>query len=475
MKKILIVITYKNLYRMLLFLAVVTILVSAFYIVNSFYLNEMPASDKLGEDEIVSLKKENVKLEVILKSIAPENTQIIYEDQYRNSYLNAKGYTPPTFETFPVQDILKNGKDVKFEVLSDYPSYLRPIYNPSWKDAYYRGWLDLPNKNIEARHKLFIYPFGASSIYDFIGSLGIKDGTAGDYHRNIIFLIYGFNIESIKWYENQAVLVGNPLRTGFQVVSVVQDDLLSEGINTKDMLFQLCTPQGYEIDFIYGNVIEYEYLKKQIEENTVMHASVDVSGYKTLEQLLNANLSLKKELAYFIPLEDKVITQEKCRPFPQNFPLDAPDIQTIRKKAVAIPFKVDYQNIEYNRPVYDPQWLKNYKKCWCYIPMQVCCNQHRLFLIPENHEEQVDFYGILSFHESYKPVNANEYSFLVYNTNINEAVIYHNQVLLIGTPSRTGAEIITVNRSSIPENQNYHVRLVTPDNQETNYIMLCHH
>ena len=455
-----------------MFFAASALLIGVIIIFRNCCLNIMPTSNELEADEIAGLEKENSKLKEILKRIVPGNKRVICEDQYRNLYLNAKGYTPASFKTYPLQEVLKKGMVTKFNVLSNKPYYLRPIFDPSWKGAYFRGWLYLPDKNIDARHRLFIYPFGGSSIYDFTGTLAIDAGAAVNYHRNINFLIYGFDVKSIKWYENQVLLVGEPLRTGFQVISVVQDDLLPGDLNTKDILVQLCTPDGYEIDFIYGNVIKYEYLKKQIEENTVKSAYSSVSEYTNLELLLNENLSLKKELSYFVPLEDKEITQEKCRPVPSEFPFEIPDIKTIRLKGKEINFNMNYRNDNYERPVYDPLWLENYRKRWCFLPKQICYNRHRLFLIPENKEEQPDFFGVLSFHESYKPVKFNEYGFLLNNSHISKVVIYNDQILLIGTPSRTGAEIITIIKSDLSQNQTYLIRLVTPDDLEVDNIIL---
>jgi hypothetical protein len=98
---------------------------------------------------------------------------------------------------------------------------------------------------------------------------------------------------------------------------------------------------------------------------------------------------------------------------------------------------------------------------------------HRMFLIPESAEEQLDFFGILSFHQNYKPVKGGEYSFLIYNSHVSKVVIYHDQILLIGTPSRAGAEIILINKRDMPRNQACLIRLVTPDDREIDNIIMA--
>lgn len=470
MRRIYIIAANKKHARLLIFVTAAFLLAGAFSVAVLFP-RAAPVYDGMDEQEITALEKENSKLRQILKSIVPENDQALYEDPYRNRFVNAQGYSPPVFETFPLPEVLKKGEDVHYSLLADKPGYLRPLYDPGWKDAFYRGWLYLPEKNINARHRLFIYPFGGSSIYDFTGTLGMEDGTTVDYHRNINLLIYGFTVENVKYYKNQVALVGEPLRKGCQIISIVQNDLLPDGIDTRDILLQLATPQGYEVDFAYGNVIRYEYLTKQIKENTVIAANSDESRNGSLEQLINENLSLKKELSFFVPMDDKVITQEKCKPVPPNFPLD-PALKTMRLKGQEIAVNKLFKDNTYMRPLYNPAWYKNYRKRWCFIPRQVCYSQHRLFLIPQNAEEQADLFGILGFQESFSPLKDKEYGYLAYNFQISKAVIYEDQILLIGTPSRNGAEIITIDCSGIPRDQLYFVRMITPDDQELDYVIM---
>lgn len=256
--------------------------------------------------------------------------------------------------------------------------------------------------------------------------------------------------------------------TGVQIISIVQDDLLKKDENTEDFLFHLTTPKGYELDYIYGNVVKYEYLLKIIEENTVKTINSDI---ETLDKLLSENLNLKKKLAYFVPFQDKIITQNQAKPIVPTFPYDVPNIETAIINGEEIPFTTNYKNSEYKRPVYDPLWLENYKKRWCYIPHQISLNLQSLFLIPSEVEERYDFFKTLSFNENFKPLNDDAAGFLVYNFLVDKAVVYKNYIILIGKPSRTGAQIISFSRSKIPQ-RDYIVQIVSPDDQAIDYTFL---
>ena len=95
----------------------------------------------------------------------------------------------------PQPDAVKNGTDIAFQILHDDTGYRRVIYSPDWKDAYFRGWLYLPNKIIQARHSLFIYSTGASANYDLAGELAFEQGVPMDNHRNINFLVFDFKVQ----------------------------------------------------------------------------------------------------------------------------------------------------------------------------------------------------------------------------------------------------------------------------------------
>lgn len=275
-------------------------------------------------------------------------------------------------------------------------------------------------------------------------------------------------------YKNQIALVGKPTRTGAQVISIIQDELLSKDINKKDFLFQLSTPNGYEIDFIYLQAIKYEYFKKLIEKSSVNSIIPNSNENKTLEQLKEKNILLKKELSNYIPLEDKVfITQQKCRISSEIIITNQMlDLKTVKDKGKEIKFNTKYYNNEYTRPIYNPSWKEHSEKGWAYVPRKICEAMHNLFVIPKDAEKQQDFFGSLGFHETYGEIKKDEIGLLVYNFTPKKIITLNNQLLITGVPSRTGARIISFDENNLIKNKDYIIQLVTPDNLEIDFEVI---
>lgn len=463
MKKILLITIHKQsigfLFALIVVLSIIIILVHS--VINS----QVISSNK----DIDQLKKENSKLKNLFTSLVSNEQKTIFEDDYRNIFMNSDTTPPPPLSTLSLSTVITQGVEIEFTKFIDDPKDLRPIYDPDWKDAYYRGWLYLPQKNLEARHIIFAFSLGGSTNYDISGSLGLKPETNGvfymDNHRNINFIIYCFDVESIKIFQNQVALVGIPKQTGTQIVSIVQNDLLPEGIDSKDFLFQLSTPKGYEIDFLNHNIIRYEHLLKEIEEHTVHPSFEEENKIKDLEELLRENTALKQELTFFIPSQDEIISHQACDGLPKDSD-GASNIAEIIKLGKKIPYVLNYNNPQYKRPLHSPLWIKYYKRYWAYIPEQIELNMHRLQITPQNKEERYDFFGKTDFNVKYNDIQTGYYGLLIYNFDVSQVVLSNNQLLLLGVPSRTGAEIVSINPNDLKHSQNYFVRLITLDNYQ---------
>lgn len=446
----------------LIFLSLIIILLLIHYN-NQRCLN---VTNIKNDNAIFELEKENNKLREILESIFPDEQKVMYENPYR-IYIDEK----PTFQTYDLPQIIEKGKDINFEISYNNTEYLRPMYYSRWKDIYFRRWLYMPNKIEEGHHKLFVYYGGASNIYDFEGSLGFTTNQPVDYHRNINFLVFNFNTENVKMLENQIILIGKPTRKGAQIVSVKVNDVLPKDIDSKEFLFQLSTPVGYEIDFLYGDYQRSDYLKRLREEESTQVISILTTDNRTYLELKQENQLLKQELSNYIPLEDDIlITDQKCRnSFNSKISNEMMDIDKVIEKGTEIKFNVNYENTQYKRPIYDPTWKRNYQKDWAYIPTKICESMHNLFIIPTDEKEQINFIGNLAFYEKYKLINDNEIGFLIYNFTPNKIIQLNNQFIIIGIPTRIGASIITINHSNIINNSSNTVQLITPDYLEIDY------
>jgi len=457
MKKLLIIIPYKKVYICAAAILILIGCICYFRFIKLDFIKVLHVAVGTVDEDVGELQRENEKLKGILGSLLPGGQKIIYENPYR-SYKEYK----PSFHTTSLREVVAKGEEISFKKLWENPDYLRPLYDSSWKGFYFRGWTYLPQKAQEARHRLFTFPFGLSSIFDFEGSLGFEESVPFDYHKNIVFLIYKFDVKKVKILGHQIALIGEPRRYGAQVVTALQDDLLPMGIDKSEFLIQLSTPKAYEIDFLYDSAIRYEYLKKQIEQNTVRSSYIEAD----IKRLKSENALLKDELSKYIPLEEGVIKEQHCK---QNSSLKTLDIETVQENGEILPFKINYQNKDYRRPIYNPLWKKYYKMGWSYIPQKVCENLHTLFIIPKEPDRRADFLGSLGFSEEYKPVQNSDVGFLIYNFTVRKVVVFTNQIIITGTPSRTGAEIISISKQFLKGRGKYFVQLATPDNWEIDF------
>lgn len=466
MKKILIVTTYKRLLIGLTLLVFVSIPAYILFIDISSWKHVQTLQIKASE-EMKQLIEENERMRGMLSEIFPREQKVMYEDEFRSEI------SAPTVQPTALQEVIDKGKDIWFQVEYKVPMHLRTIYNPRWSDFYFRGWIDLPRKVTEARHRLFVFPIGGSSNFDFMGRLSLAASSRVDTHRNINFLIYHFDVEAIKVLGHQVALVGIPSRTGKQVISIIQDKLLPENENEAEFLFQLSTPEGDEIDYIYWNVIRHEYLKKQIEENTAKPTFFSKQGEMTLEQLKQENKLLKDQLSKFIPLQGEVLTEKECRSWPGLHKTgETLDIAAACDKGKQIEYKLHYRNGQYRRPVYHPLWKKNAAKGWSYVPAKVCENLHTLFSLPSNPDRRSDFLGRLGFFEKYRTISDDEVGLLIYHFTVHEVIKYNNQIIMTGVPTRKGVEIISVDKNLLLNQKSYLVQLATFDRLEVDYDIL---
>lgn len=455
--------------KVLLFVLLFLIIIGLFTYL--FYSKKAQIVSLIDINNIEKLEKENTNLKETLDSFFPDKQQVLYESCHRPDYPFVE---KPSISTVPLKDVVTKGKNIKFKSYSD-QDYMRPIYDSTWRDFYFRGWINVPHKLKEARHRLFLYPFGGSAGFDFQGSLGFKGkfdkGVSVDFHRNINFLVFDFEVKYIKLYNNQVALIGKPKKAGAQIINIVQNDLLSDDAKEKDFLFQLSTPGGYEIDYIYGNAIEYEYLWKKIKEHTVMTSKPEEE--RTVAQLKAENAVLRKELSYYIPIDDDIrILKEECRTKDiEDFPIKL-DINTIITKGISVPFHLNYSNASYKRPVYHPTWQKHVNRGWTYIPSKICLNLHNIFTISKNERKAFDLFGQLAFFENYEQIGENNLGLLIYNFNVKKVFIKDNQIVVLGTPCRSGSQIISLDENLVPWEGDYIIHLATPDKMEIDFDVL---
>ena len=138
-----------------------------------------------------------------------------------------------------------------------------------------------------------------------------------------------------------------------------------------------------------------------------------------------------------------------------HFPTDVIPISEVLKEGTKIPFKVIKSEPNYIRPIYEEDWHSTTGR-WSYIPSRIHYSLHRVF----------PFYAIgisaeLDFIQNVGidfPTDINETDLdlyiVVFQTNITDVYTKGNQVVVVGTPKRTGVEVINIKTADIhPSNK----------------------
>lgn len=159
------------------------------------------------------------------------------------------------FEGISVKDVLNKGKTVLYSITAENKDWVRPIHSDAWEDPTYQEKFPDSSLQVEAAlHRIFELPVGASESSSFYAPLGLDDEDAQtiseafkelSHIKTVGLLILNGRVENIVALDRQTVVVAEPARSGYQVILVDCDELAKD-----KTLFQLVTPDGYEIDYL---------------------------------------------------------------------------------------------------------------------------------------------------------------------------------------------------------------------------------
>ena len=170
-------------------------------------------------------------------------------------------------ETLPVLAVMSEGTRVPFETVYEDQSWARPDYEPYWHSK--QGvWSKVPDRIHSSLHRLFVtpgteglwrevtYEAGIAEVADKI-KLPVFD----DKPENTLTVVaLQYQITDVVVLNNQVVLLGVPSRNGMQVLAVNKQELIKSVSgelttlnNNQEYLFQMVTPDGYEVD--YNNAV----------------------------------------------------------------------------------------------------------------------------------------------------------------------------------------------------------------------------
>ncbi len=411
---------------------------------------------------VMSPENENQHLKDILSSILPADNTILYENFSRDM---EKNKLPVKAFDKTVADVISKGKTLSYLFVYSDEEYLRPIYTNLWKQSFYQGWLYLPRKVIAARHSLFTYTGGAGKVFDIEGQLGFYPNVSLDNQNYFNFLIYNFDLENVLQLGNNIAITGKPTKKGVQIISVKLEEVSALINETGNITVHLCTPKGYEID--YQNIL-FSKDSNRIEDFGPVQESYTESSYNETDlsslEITQQNTILKKELSYFVSDSSKPIYFQPTGTYQTVNTLSGiPDLDVALNNAKEIKFSTLYNNKKYISPVYHPKWKSHHDRDWCYIPRKMYLNMKRVYVLSNDKEVSADLLGELGFFEKFDEIAKDQTGIAVSNFNIKKACIYEDSVLLIGTPTRAGMEIVGIDIKDLKGHNEFAVRLITPD------------
>ena len=449
------VIVITNRKKLIISIIAITFIIAASVIITNINFPKTKPAFNIKVVDAMTPQKENKYLKDILTSIIPSTANILFEDGSRNI---GNPYQSDNIGV-PVSEVFKNGNSVPYKTVYLNEDYLRPIYDASWKDAYFRGWLYLPRKIISARHTLFTYHGGASNIFDIEGELGFYPNISIDNINDINFLIYNCSIDTVNIYNQQIVISGRTTKKGAEIIAVDLDKTALD--RSKDLFVQLCTPNGYELDY------QKVRLNDNYEDYGPVQDSFSSSETADDSKLTKENKLLDEELTHFISNSGKSVYFQYNGSYQTSNVLNTNiDLEDALKYMTPINYTSLYNNKNFRCPVFHPEWREHYDREWCYIPRKMYINMKRIFVLPENKEVTNDLCGELGFFDKFPAAEKNQVAFMVNNFIVQSIGIYDDNILVTGVPSRTGMHVITIPKNKLIKNTEYALRLVTKDECE---------
>jgi hypothetical protein len=209
----------------------------------------LPLISLANNEKIEELENKVTELTRRLEQLEPDKPKNIYHSEF---------HPPFPSNTDSIEEVIKTGEEIPFQVGIDNPKWERPIYDEYWHSLFWGGRFSyVPDNLHNAMHRMFI---GFQSVGQWFGlthTLGIyeelqevtnpKAFSEKKVNEKMVIVIMQAEVKKIIKKENQLVLISEPKRTGLQVITVMYTDALPS--SNEVTLLQLVTPDGYEYDY----------------------------------------------------------------------------------------------------------------------------------------------------------------------------------------------------------------------------------
>ena len=207
-----------------------------------------------ANQEQEELEEKLKELEGRLNMLEPKDPRNLYPADF---------HPPFPSKTYSIAEVIQTGRRVPFQVGVDRPEWVRPVYIENWHSTYWGGRFSYVPYNLYLSGRRMFIGFQSAGIwFGLTESLGIAEELREvenpeafreeRVNEKMVLVIMQARVKEIYKKENQLVLVSEPQRTGLQVITLKHKETLPADPDGYT-LFQLVTPEGYEIDFTLFN------------------------------------------------------------------------------------------------------------------------------------------------------------------------------------------------------------------------------
>ncbi|OCA92559.1 hypothetical protein [Pseudobacillus wudalianchiensis] len=161
-----------------------------------------------------------------------------------------------------------------------------------------------------------------------------------------------------------------------------------------------------------------------------------------------------------------------------SLPSHTESIRTVIKTGPRIPFKTIIDKPDYKRAAYEKYWHSTTGR-WSYMPIRIHYALHRLFT---NYDiglsEWYDFeHNVGLSIPMFQNEKALDMYIVIFQTKVTDVYTKGNQIVVVGVPQRTGAQVITIttkNVEPINKREALLVQLATQAGQEIDYSLISY-
>lgn len=199
--------------------------------VEETFANTLSATNNIIE--------ENTLLKQELKHYISDSPNPIYF-QYNGGYQTSNVLNT----NIDLENAINHPNYIDYSILYKDEKYIRPVYHPEWKKHSDKDWCYIPRKMYLNMKKLFVLSSDKDLAFDLCAELGFFEEYPAINKEQIGLLINNFNISKVSLYNDNILLIGEPARTGVQIVSLAKTNLKQY----KEYAVRLVTKDFCEID-----------------------------------------------------------------------------------------------------------------------------------------------------------------------------------------------------------------------------------